>query len=188
VSAPVTTAFDQEMYRVKSELEMGNYSKEDIEGAIAYTRQFKKLVNEGKPYSQFLELQTQIDKYKWAQTVIRGDEMIYEYLDVILREDHVPSIRNYHCPMLAVWGENDLLVPPIKSSETFEKEMKAIKNSNAKIKVISKADHTLTFNLTGKREETISRREHYTDNPALVFAPGAVQLMTDWLNELYPKR
>jgi len=88
-----------------------------------------------------------------------------------------------HCPVLALWGENDLLVPPVKSSEYFRNKMIEIKNPDATVKIIFRADHTLTFNLTGKRSETISRREQYKDNPSMVFAPGAVELMVEWLTK-----
>lgn len=63
--------------------------------------------------------------------------------------------------------------------------MKEINNKKASVKVITKADHTLTYNLSGKRSETIKRRDLYKDNPSLVFAPGAVPLMVHWLNALY---
>lgn len=185
VSSPVTKAFDQELYRVTSELKGDGFSASDIDKAISYTKQLKKLIDERRPYAEFLNLQNQIVDYKWAQTVIQGDEMIYKYVDVIIREDHVPSIENYHCPILALWGKNDLLVPPMESSDFFRKKMREIKNINASVKVIAKADHTLTYNLNGKRSETIKRRNLYKDNPSLVFAPGAVPLMVNWLNGLY---
>jgi uncharacterized protein len=172
------------LYRVTSELKSDGYSLSDINKATSYTKQFKKLVEDGSPYSKFLSLQSSIAKYNWAQTVIRGDEMVYKYLHVIFLHDHLPSIENYNCPILAVWGENDLLVPPVMSSIFFKKKMQEIKNTDALVKVIAKADHTLTFNLTGKRSETNNRREKYKDNPSLVFAPGAVSLMVGWLNGL----
>jgi uncharacterized protein len=183
VSSPVTTAFDQELYRIKSEMAAEGYSKKDIDKAITYTQQWKRLVLEDKPYSEFLDLQNQIDNYKWSQIVIRGDEKVYQYLHVILLDDEIPQIENYHCPVLAVWGENDLLVPPVKSSEYFRNKMIEIKNPDATVKINAGADHTLTFNLTGKRSETISRREQYKDNPSMVFAPGAVELMVEWLTK-----
>jgi uncharacterized protein len=185
VSSPVTTAFDQELYRVRSEMATEGYSEEDINKAIAYTQQCKRLVMEDKPFSDFLDLQNQIDKHKWSQVVIRGDERIYQYLQVILLGDNVPRIENYHCPVLALWGENDLLVPPKKSADYFKEKMVEIKNPDATIKIIAQADHTLTFNLTGKRSETINRRALYKDNPKMVFAPEAVQLMVEWLKSRF---
>ena len=91
------------------------------------------------------------------------------------------------CPVLAIWGENDLVVPPGKSAATYEQQMKAIRNTQALTRIIPKADHTLTLNLTGKRAETIARREQYKNDPAAVFAPGYVALMTDWLKQIKAK-
>jgi uncharacterized protein len=187
VSSPVTTAFDQELYRVTSELKGDGFSTSDVDKAISYTKQLKKLIDEDRPYSEFLNLQNQIANFNWAETVIRGDEMIYKYVDVIIQEDHVPSIENYHCPILAVWGKNDLLVPPMESSDFFREKMKEINNPNALVKIIAQADHTLTLNLTGKRSETIERREHYKNNPKEIFALGYISMMTAWLNKLNNK-
>jgi uncharacterized protein len=181
VSSPVTTAFDQELYRVGAEMKIDGYSKDDLDKAIAYTKGLKNLVLEDKPYSDFLRLQKQIENEKWRDVILGGDEMLYQYVKVILREDNVPRIGNYHCPVLAVWGENDLQVPPKKSFDVFQIMMKEMKNPDYTGKIIPRADHTLTFNLTGKHAETIERRNRYKEDPQKIFAPGAVELMTGWL-------
>jgi uncharacterized protein len=63
--------------------------------------------------------------------------------------------------------------------------MQTFGNKNFSKMIIPNADHTLTFNLTGKASATRERREQYKDNPAEVFAPGYVSLMTDWLQGLF---
>lgn len=188
VSSPVTTAFDQEMYRIGSEMKAEGFSRDEIDKALAYTRECRQLVIEDKPCADFLSLQKNIDNETWSQIVIRGDDKIYRYLHVILGEDSIPRLENYHCHVLAIWGENDLLIPPKKSADVFRRKMIEIHNHDTTIKIIARADHTLTYNLTGKRSETIKRRELYKDNPAQIFAPGVVKLMTGWLTSLGEKK
>jgi uncharacterized protein len=183
VSSPVSTAFDQELYRVASEMKAEGFAKSDIKKAILYNRKLLKLIQENKPYESFLALQKQTENAIWANNVIRGEEMVYNYLSIVFKKDNVPDLTHFNCPILAIWGENDLVVPPKKSFEKYKKELKG--NRNSVLKIIPNADHTLTLNITGKRSETIARREQYKNNPKEIFATGYISLMSDWLKGLY---
>ncbi len=187
VSSPVTTAFDQELYRVTSEMKAENFSKGDISNAISYNKKLLKLIKENEPYASFLALQKETEKAKWADHVIRGEEMVYDYLSIVFKKDKAPNLTHLDCPVLAIWGENDLVVPPKKGLDTYKKQLRRMGNTASLLKIIPKADHTLTFNLTGKRSETLQRREQYKNNPKEVFAPGYVTLMLGWLKKLYEK-
>jgi uncharacterized protein len=183
VSSPVTTAFEQELYRVESEMKVEGFSKKDIGQAISYNKKLLKMIKEHKPYKSFLALQKETEGVKWAGHVIRGEEIVYDYLSIVLNKDNAPDLTYLNCPILAIWGENDLVVPPKKSFEMYKKKLQLIGNHNSLLKIIPKADHTLTFNLTGKRSETIERREQYKNNPKKIFAPGYISTMTEWLNK-----
>lgn len=184
VSLPVTTAFKQELYRVKSEMKAAGFTRKDIHKAISYNKKLLKLIKDEKPYECFLALQKETEGEKWADNVIRGEELVYNYLSIVLKKDNAPDLTNLTCPILAIWGENDLVVPPKKSFETYEKQLQLIKNGNSLLRIIPKADHTLTYNLTGQRSETIKRREQYKNTPKEIFAIGYISLMTNWLKDL----
>lgn len=184
VSSPVTTAFRQELYRVRSEMHAAGFSQSDMCEAIVYNRKLRKLIRKDAPYEQFLTLQKETASAKWADQVIRGEKTVYDYLRIVLKKDETPDLHALQCPLLAIWGANDLVVPPQKSAAIYKKKMKRIDNPNTLIKIIPDADHTLTFNLTGERSETIRRRMQYKDNPEKIFAPGYIALMTAWLKSL----
>jgi uncharacterized protein len=184
VSSPVTTAFNQELYRVKSEMKVGGFSKKDIQKAILYNRKLLKLIKKDKPYKWFSALQKETESEKWADNVIRGDEIVYSYLRIVFKKDSPPNLTHLNCPILAIWGEKDLVVPPKKGFETYKKSLVLIGNQNFMLKIIPNADHTLTLNRTGKRSETIKRREQYVTNPKEIFATGYVSLMSNWLKTL----
>lgn len=181
VSSPVTTAYSQECYRVKSEMGVAGFSAEEIRKAIAYNEELRTMIKTGKPYRQFMELQKRTAHEKWSEYVIRGDEMVYDYLSIVFSNDSPPDLSSLRCPVLAVWGAHDLLVPPQTSADSYRKALKRIGNRNVLIRIIPDADHTLTWNRTGARAETLRRRAQYAHNPAAVFAPGYIQLMKDWL-------
>jgi pimeloyl-ACP methyl ester carboxylesterase len=184
VSGPVTTAFDQEVYRLRSELAMDAYSTKSIDSAIAYTKAVRNLILEDKPFAAFDSVQLVAKQHSWSSYIISGGEEIYQYLSVILKDDHFPDLSVLNCPLLAIWGENDLLVPPHSSADQYKRVMEEIGNKKAKIIVLPNADHTLTYNHSGKRTETIERREKYKDEPEKIFAPGYLEVMISWLKEL----
>lgn len=184
VSSPVTTAFEQELYRVKSEMKAEGFSETDIRKAVAYNQKLRKMIQADEPYESFSKLQLDIKGQPWADNVIGGEKIVYDYLSIVFKKDLAPDLTVLKCPVLAIWGENDLVVPPGKSATTYEQQMKATGNTHALTRIIPKADHTLTLNLTGKRAETIARRDQYKNDPAAVFAPGYVSLMTDWLKQI----
>ena len=183
VSCPVTTAYEQETYRLRSELAAEGYNHDDIEGAIAYTASVRDLILAGGSFEDFNSLQKEVDQYEWSSFVISGGEVVFNYLKVIFNNDHAPSLDSLSSPLLAIWGENDLLVPPRASAEKYQKVMQAINNQSVRIEIINDADHTLTYNNSGKRAETNQRRESFREDPAKIFAPGYLDLMLNWLRE-----
>jgi uncharacterized protein len=188
VSSPVTTAFEQELYRVESEMKVEGFSKKNISQAISYNEKLLKMIKEDEPYKSFLALQKETEGAKWIDNVIRGEEIVYDYLSIVFKKDSAPDLTHLNCPVLAIWGENDLVLPPKKGFETYKKTLQLIGNHNSLLRIIPKADHTLTLNLTGKRSETIARREQYKNNPEEIFALGYISIMTDWLMKLKTKQ
>ena len=184
VSAPVTTAFDQEIYRLRSELSKDGFSTNAIDSAINYTAAVRKAVLDGKEFAAFDSIQQLINEHKWSSYVLTGGKELYQYLNVILKDDHVPDLGCLKCPILSIWGENDLLVPPNSSADKYNEVMRNMGNIKARIEIIPDADHTLTYNTTGRRQETIERRNNYRDQPELIFARGYVELMVNWLKAL----
>ncbi|MBS0026946.1 alpha/beta hydrolase family protein [Chitinophaga sp. 22321] len=184
VSSPVTTAFEQELYRVRSQMRAEGFSRADIDKAVCYNEKLRKMIAANEPYEEFALLQKEINGEKWGDNVITGEEVVYNYLSIVFKEDSPPDLESLRCPVLAIWGENDLVVPPKTSAAVYEKELKRIGNRHVLIKIIREADHTLTHNLTGKPSETDKRREDYKHNPKEIFAPGYISLMTGWLKGL----
>ena len=185
VSSPVTTAIEQELYRVNASMRADGFSRKDIKNAMEYTQEVNVLVDADRPYAEFAALQNKIKDHNWTDYVIVGEEVVYRYLSIVFKEDIVPAFKNLNCPVLAIWGKNDLVVPPKKSSRVYRNKMRAAGNQKFSYKIVPDADHTLTFNLTGKGAETQERRDQYKDNPAAIFAPGYVSLMVNWLQGLF---
>ncbi|WP_162903458.1 alpha/beta hydrolase family protein [Taibaiella koreensis] len=185
VSSPVTTAFEQECYRVTSGMKAAGFSRSERQKAMAYNKALREMIQAKAPYAQFKALQERTAKETWQDYVIGGDEMVYAYLSIVLSQDDAPDLSSLRCPVLAIWGANDLVVPPQSSARTYKEALARTGNDHVLIRIIPDADHTLTFNHSGTGAETIKRREAYKDTPAAIFAPGYVPLMTEWLTGLH---
>ena len=146
-----------------------------------YNQKLLQLINEAKPYARFAALQEESTDANWSDYVIRGDEMVYAYLRIVFQHDHPPDLTQLTSRLLAIWGENDLVVPPQLSYTVYDTYMNFIGNTSATLSIIPHADHTLTKNASGKRSETIARRKQFKDNPEEIFAPGYITAMTVWL-------
>src|SRR5690606_11081691 len=120
----------QELYRIKASMGADGFSRKDIKNAMAYTRTMNVLVDTDRPYTEFAALQNKIKDHDWADYVIVGDEVAYKYLSIVFKEDEPPAFNNLNCPVLAIWGENDLVVPPKKSARVFKNRMRTFKNQN----------------------------------------------------------
>ena len=76
VSSPVTTAFEQELYRVKSEMKAEGFAKEDIGKALAYNQKLRKMIEANEPYQAFAKLQQEIKGQTWGDNVIGGEKIV----------------------------------------------------------------------------------------------------------------
>lgn len=186
VSTAVTPVFLQEISRVQNTMTAAGFSEADKDAAVAFTRAYRELAQKDRPYAEYEALLETVKDAKWKDQVITGNEIVYNYIKAILKDDKSPRLYELSCPVLAIWGENDLVVPPVKSRYFFQ--LKTENKKNVLTQIIPDADHTLTYNLSGTVQETIKRRQQYKTTPEKIFAPGFVPLMTGWLNTTILKK
>jgi pimeloyl-ACP methyl ester carboxylesterase len=79
--------------------------------------------------------------------------------------DARPALERTHCPVLAIFGELDLNVPPRESAEMYRKALEAAGNGDVTIRLLPGADHTIHV---GKD-----------------YAPAYIPTMTGWLDRRF---
>ena len=85
-------------------------------------------------------------------------QLIWDY-------DPVPVLRKVHCPVLAIFGEKDPLVPPQKSADIWKAALADAGNQAVTVKIFPNADHGISDARTG------------------LPLPGFFTLQRDWLQE-----
>jgi hypothetical protein len=126
----------------------------------------------------------------------------------------VSAIRQVDIPVLAIYGDKDRLGDPLQGAYAYQKALNEAGNPKSRVEVIPDADHIILAAKTGCQDElqkTIIRTflwfaiSHGVTSPEQVnaeiakdpykpglltsipFAPGYLDMMEDWLKDLYPE-
>jgi uncharacterized protein len=117
-------------------------------------------------------------------------------------------IAQVHIPVLAIWGERDTKIDPIRAAHAYRDALEQAGNSNYRVEVIPGGDHTLAPSETGcileegQTIERILKEQGFTledldaldpHDPVLLtlgsafpYKAGYLDLIEDWLIDLQP--
>jgi len=90
--------------------------------------------------------------------------MIKAQMRAVMEVEPAKFLTRVHCPVLAIFGEDDTSVPVEKSVALYQQYLNEAGNKSVTIKVFPKASHTIRVGDT--------------------FASGYFELMVDWLQNL----
>jgi fermentation-respiration switch protein FrsA (DUF1100 family) len=115
-------------------------------------------------------------------------------------------IEKVRIPVLAIWGERDTQIDPIRAAYAYREALRKGDNPNYRVEVIPGADHTLAPSETGCISETgqtadrVLEEQGFTledldaldpQDPVLLtlasawpYAPAYLDLLEEWLREL----
>ena len=177
-SGPAVTPAEHEFMRTREEARVEGASEEEI----------KKMV-EGL-HSQLAELRTEEARVEFekqlGEWMAAGKSKELEQSEIgnprfllwyrsIMDYDPVPVLIQTKIPVLALYGELDLGVPPQENIEPLKKHLSEAGNKNLQVHVLPRANHVLLESKTGSR----------TEFPHLDrFTPGLFELMTNWILKL----
>lgn len=108
---------------------------------------------------EFLKVLDGLPSEKW-------DEIKTSY-ETVMKTDPADYLTKVQCPVLAIFGEADKVVPVTKSVSLYERYLKKAGNMNVTIKVFPKANHQI----------------HVDGEPA----PGYYETLIEWLSNLHLK-
>jgi len=121
------------------------------------------------------------------KTITDKDEYVKSMVDLQIKQFESPwmkyfllynptlTLEKVTCPVLMLFGELDLQVPPSQNKEPMEKALKKGANKDYKTVVLPKANHLFQSATTGSPSE-------YTTLPK-EFLPGFLDTIKDWITE-----
>lgn len=167
-SGPGVDVIEQDLYGVEHTLRQKGASDEDVAQAGSYMREIHAAAIQAMPYEQFvtsvMEPARGTPGFGYFGEVDPG---LWAFLVLNLREpyDPVQSLERITCPVLAIFGERDTLVPVARSVRIFKETLTKAGSRDVTIRVFPDADH----------------RIHSNDPHG--FADGYLELMKSWLSK-----
>jgi pimeloyl-ACP methyl ester carboxylesterase len=90
-----------------------------------------------------------------------------------LSHDPVPALEKTKCPVLALWGEKDLQVPPVENLPLVENALKRGGNGRVSVRVLKDLNHLFQTCTTGSVSEYGTIEE--------TLSPGVLKAIGDWI-------
>lgn len=166
VSGPGITPEAQGAYCVQHWMKAAGYSEADLREALALYRLDSRYMRTGGDWHE-VEAARKADQtrpwYNACHYLDNDASGADKFWQLIWDYDPVPALREVHCPVLAIFGELDPLVPPKQSADICKTALTEAGNHDVVIKIFPHADHSITDPRTG------------------ALLPGYVTLERNWL-------
>ncbi len=160
-------AFNTRVYKRILEEVVGSKTEEEAKSKI------NKFIQEemAKKYDSKELIHLQSTLPKWA-----GYPYPFAYYKYWEKYDPRPVLERVACPVLAVAGDKDLMVPPDVNLPAIEKALKEGKNPEFTSNLFPGLSHIFQNTLTGDPEE-------WFDDLPKPFAPGVLEYITGWIEK-----
>ncbi|RPI16770.1 MAG: alpha/beta hydrolase [Ignavibacteriae bacterium] len=146
---PSVSVWEQQMDAVEYHMKQENYSIEAIDSALQNNKQYFEAVNNKEKWDSFQKTLAPLQNKEWKQYLQLPES--YNDSDMVWwrknNYDPEEGLKNVKCPVLSIFGEDDVLVPPERN---FEKMQKYLSQSGQQfeIKIIPGLPHNIHFNQT----------------------------------------
>ncbi|WP_306619557.1 alpha/beta hydrolase family protein [Chryseobacterium ginsenosidimutans] len=146
VVGPAVSVYEQDINRVQYTLMDEGYSKESINSALRYSGLFFKYIqsNTEKDWNALKKYTTEIKGQKWIDYIDipqskTGDDVLWWRKN---KYDPKEALSEIKCPVLSIFGEKDVLVPPAENKSKMENYLTKA-GVNHKIVIIKDCGHNM---------------------------------------------
>ncbi|MDB5350115.1 MAG: hypothetical protein JWN86_1362 [Planctomycetota bacterium] len=176
-------AWRQDSLRVEAELRADGFAEDDIREAVAFTKMRMDLIRGKGEFEDLEKSHAAVEKRPWFEYAGRCDRALFYSARKMVEFDPGPSWERVKCPVLAIYGEKDTSLPPEQNLPIIRRGLAKAGNKDVTIKVVPGADHGLKVTRPGGPKEVRERSKARKPGDGPDFAPGYLDLMTDWLTE-----
>jgi pimeloyl-ACP methyl ester carboxylesterase len=167
ISGPGVTVAASEEYQIQAEGEHDGYTADEIATALALFRRVLTRLRAGDDPAEVLTGEVDLLGTRAAELAEITSVKDLAFFARIADYDPVPALEALRCPVLAIFGANDVHVPVEASVEAYEAALARSGHKQHQIVVFGDADHRI---LVADPSTGGSRR-----------APGLFELITSWL-------
>lgn len=175
ISGPGVSPYEQEAFRIENALRSRGLSEDEVAAGVAYYHEHRGWVRDGVPSAEVLARQQAHTDAAWYEDVcglLDSEEMI-SFIGASLDDDPVQWVAGLRCPLLAMFGEADDLVPVARSVEIFERTLAEAGHVDHRVAVFPGANHGLFI---AEPDDDVPRHKQ--------LAPGSLDALADWLESV----
>ncbi len=142
-AGPAVSVREQELQRVEYTLRANEFSATDVAAALAYVKEVFRAAYGHEGDARLFARAAAVKKRPWAAHV----GVIESEADLdgwrLIRYDPAAVLRRTTVPLLALYGENDVLVPPAENVHVLHDLLDAAGNRDVTIRVIPGVGHDM---------------------------------------------
>ncbi len=142
-AGPAVSVWDQETHRVQYSMQADGLPRGQIDQAVTFTKDVFAFVRSGSGWSDLALRTKKIEKQSWAKYLqvpaSREDAMEWRTQEF----DPKTALSGIACPVLAIFGEEDTMVPPAENVALMERYLKKAGNPSSKIVVFENVGHDM---------------------------------------------
>jgi uncharacterized protein len=174
-SGPGCTVEEQDVFNNGNRVRVDGFSEAEIKQAVAFELQNCKCARTDRGWDELAATTRVASVQPWypyiaGAVVHKGDDLAK--WRSFLEYDPVPALQKIHCPVLAIFGGLDQVVPVEKSADIWRQATAKAGNKDVTIKIFPHGNHSLVETKTGAlRDSALAKR----------FVPGFFDLQRDWL-------
>ncbi|WP_262285842.1 S9 family peptidase [Micromonospora sp. MA102] len=181
VSGPGVSVRVQEEYRLRHQFAAEGFSSPDIQQALVLLRDQVQRVQSGDDPARVHAAQAQWHAAPWYPLLAGTTPESIAFIAGIADYDPAPALAALRCPLLAIFGADDLLVPVEASVRAISNTLKDARHADHAMVVFPCADHNIRV-YTGKGPAQV-KQGRYTPAER---APGFDELIVTWLQRRLP--
>jgi dipeptidyl aminopeptidase/acylaminoacyl peptidase len=145
-SATGVTFAQQNLYQNEQHLRTATNSEVDIAQGLAIVKLQHQYARTGTGWQAYSDAKQAVSEKAWATALgatLPSDNWWWNWYRTKMDYDPIPMLEKVRVPVLAVWGENDVLVPVFESRVAIESAFARGGNHSVTCHVFSGADHSI---------------------------------------------
>ena len=124
-AGPALTPAEQDAYGIEHQLRRDGFAEAEITEAITYATRLNAFAVAGVPYATAeVELFSTARGRRWYDAYIAVDEpemWTYFLRNAAFDYEPITAIKRIRCPVLAIFGERDVLLPAEESAAVYQR-------------------------------------------------------------------
>lgn len=166
VSGPAVSPAEQGRYGVEHYSRAKGFPEHEIQKAVTLHDAINEAARLHQPYAHISVVLTCDANQAWEAFYGAWDESMWLFFQRIAHYDPLPALERVRCPILALFGEHDMVVPVQQSISLIQQTLARSGQQQATVRVFPQADHGIRLD-GGER-----------------LAPGYCETMVQWIQHI----